>query len=170
MTSTTPQIRPDHNAAQAGDESFVQRSYAKKRSETEFSRWFVKEFSGFACRVEPGLGGDVGNPDIMLLSDSLPTLLPIESKKGKLQGNRLYPSKVRPSQISWWHRYTVSGGIGALLVDCESDGIWIVNALYLNQWENGYLITGGEADGAYELNPANLTESIESYIENKLCD
>lgn len=170
MTSFPTETTLSQSRIESGDETFVTRSYGKKRSETEFSRWAVKEFSGFACRVEPGLGSDVGNPDILVLPSSLPTLLPIEAKKGKLKGNRIYPEKVRPSQVSWWHRYLLDGGVGMLLIDCESDGIWAVNALYLREWENGYLITGGEADGAYQISTEHFTESLEAFIDTELLD
>lgn len=170
MTIISNSTALDRHATEAGDEAFVMRSYGKKRSEKEFSRWVVKEFSGFVSRVEPGLGGDVGNPDLLLLSEGLPCLLPIEAKLGRIKGNRLYPSEVRPAQVSWWHRYIVSGGVGALLIDCGSDGIWIVDGTYMNQWQDGYAITGGEADGAYQLNPERFTESLESFIENQLME
>lgn len=170
MTSFPTETTLSQSRLESGDETFVTRSYGKKRSETEFSRWAVKAYDGFAKRVEPGLGSDVGNPDIILMPEGLPALVPLESKKGKIVGNRLYPSKVRPSQIVWWHEYVLKGGIGALLIDCESDGIWAVDAAFIRDWEDGYSITGGEADGAYQLNPDAFTASVDSFLEDLLSE
>jgi hypothetical protein len=167
MTSTTPQIRPDHRAAQAGDESFVRVTKTKGVSEREFSKWVCKNWHSFVARVEAGLGGDPGNADLFLLTEH--GLVPCELKTGRVKGGRLYSDEVRPAQIQWHSRLALEGGISFLLVH-TSDGIFAVDACYLNQWENGYSITGGEADGAYMISneASTFSASLESFIDRVL--
>jgi hypothetical protein len=167
MTQTTPQIRPDHSAAQAGDESFVRVTKTKGVSEREFSKWVCKNWHSFVARVEAGLGGDPGNADLFLLTEH--GMIPCELKTGRVKGGRLYSDEVRPAQIQWHSRLALEGGISFLLVH-TSDGIFAVDACYLNQWENGYNITGQEADGAYMISneASTFSASLESFIEGVL--
>lgn len=167
MTSITPQIRPDHSAAQAGDPLAVRVTKTKGVSEREFSKWVYKNWHSFVARVEAGLGGDPGNADLFLLTEH--GMIPCELKTGRIKGNRLYSDEVRPAQIQWHSRLALEGGISILLVH-TSDGIFAVDACYLNQWEDGFAITGGEADGAYQISneASTFSASLESFIDGIL--
>lgn len=138
-------------------------------SEQEFSTWFGKTWQGFGCRVEPGLGGDTGNPDWFIQPDCITGMVGVELKLGQIKGNRLYSDEVRPSQISWHSRLARQGGISLFLV-YTSDGIFAVDGCYANQWENGYLITGGLSDGAYQLSneASTFSTSLETFIDQIL--
>lgn len=159
-----------NDATQAGDPLAVRTTKQKHVSEQDFKKWICdKAWKGFVTRVEPGLGGDTGNPDLFIQPDCLPGMLGIELKLGRIVGGTLYTDDVRPAQISWHSRLALQGGISMFLVHTP-DGIWAFDGLYARNWEDGYSISGHEADGAYQISQeaSTFSASLESFIDGVL--
>ena len=80
------------------------------RSERGFQRALLKNYLGWAESFHPFCWSKTGIPDVMFLYDG--ALLPVELKIGKIVGEWLFISDVRPSQIRWakefrkcwWHQ------------------------------------------------------------------
>lgn len=172
MTSFPTETTLSLSRQEHGDETFVTRTKQRGISEREFSKWFGKNWLGFGFRIEPGLGGDVGAPDWMILPDCLPATVGVELKLGKVTGGTLYLEEVRPAQVSLHSRLAMAGGVSVLLV-WSTDGIFVIDASFINQWEDGYSISGGEADGAYALNdkdPESFSQGLDSFIEDLITE
>ena len=90
--------------------------------ETEFKRWFRKNYQGWSESYEPGHGGGIGIPDIQILRGGV--LVPIEMKVGNSFSFRdsmlLQPRNIRPAQISWHKRFKVAGGLSFFYVGVKT--------------------------------------------------
>lgn len=171
MTSFLSTTDLDRHSQESGDSTFVRAVKSKHTSEQEFKKWICdKAWDGFVTRVEPGLGGDTGNPDLFIQPDCLPGMLGIELKIGNIKGGTLYTDDVRPAQISWHSRLAQQGGISMFLVHTP-DGLFAFDGMYCNQWQDGYSISGHEANGAWQISheASTFSASLESFIENVLC-
>lgn len=86
----------------------------EQKVRTDFrARWI-----GWLETYQPGLGGGSGVPDVQIMPRPN-FLVPIELKRGWIEGGRLFVDKIRPDQVSWHTRFALEGGrswfyIGAL--------------------------------------------------------
>ena len=95
---------------------------AGDRSERGFQRELLKNYPGWAASFHPSFGSKTGIPDAMFLFNG--SLLPIELKIGKVAGDWLFISDVRPSQIRWAKEFRKCGGTSAFLCGVIEDGAW----------------------------------------------
>lgn len=71
--------------------------------ETEFKKWFRKNWKGWIESYEPRRGSGVGIPDIQIAVSG--RIVPIELKVGAIDPNNvLWIEEVRPAQIGWHKR------------------------------------------------------------------
>ena len=92
------------------------------RSERGFQRELLKNCIGWADSFHPSSGSKTGIPDVTFLYDGV--LLPVELKIGKIVGEWLFISDVRPSQIRWAKEFRKAGGRSAFLCGVIEDGKW----------------------------------------------
>jgi hypothetical protein len=114
-------------------------------SETDLKRYLAQQLNsppGFVFSVEAARGGTVGCPDVFLLVHSAKLLLPIEVKPAEVRSD-LFPSRIRPAQISWHDRFARAGGRARFAFGEPFNGGWIVWVLddcrreTLIGWRNG---------------------------------
>jgi hypothetical protein len=110
--------------------------------ETGYKRQLVKVLGVWCETYEPGHGSGVGYPDLQALA--LGRLVPIEVKVGAVWEGRLFPSRIRPSQISWHHDFMIAGG-KAFFVVCfgkkDLMNAWALPACdrsSLSRWKDGW--------------------------------
>ena len=95
---------------------------AGDRSERGFQRGLLKNYPGWCQGFHPAFGTNTGIPDVMFLYDR--HILPVELKIGKIVGDWLFVSGVRPSQIRWAKEFRKCGGTSAFLCGVVEEGAW----------------------------------------------
>lgn len=83
--------------------------------ELEFKRWVRSKYKGWSAAFGPGMGGEVGTPDICL-GGLNGTIVWLELKIGKIVDEAIFLSEIRPIQYQWMWRLRKAGGLGGFLV------------------------------------------------------
>lgn len=110
-------------------------------TESEFKKWFRKQWLGWVESYEPRRGSGIGIPDLQIVAGG--RIVPIELKVGAIKNDILYPREVRPAQIVW-HRKLNDAGIASILLigvyDLAADDFvaCAVDAKHINNWRHGY--------------------------------
>jgi hypothetical protein len=112
--------------------------------ESAYKREFRATLGVWSEAYEPARGSGVGYPDLQFLVCGI--LVPVELKKGRLKGERIYPMNVRPSQIAWLHNFNKAGGRAFLLV-CTGEpsrmSAWAIPSIdreVTSKWKQGWLV------------------------------
>lgn len=92
-------------------------------NETKFKNWLRSSYIGWSCSFGPGVGGEAGTPDVMLLGKDS-TALFLELKIGKVSDDMLWLSEIRPVQFQWMWKFQRAGGAGSFLVGVYQKGVW----------------------------------------------
>lgn len=110
------------------------------RLETEFKKWFRRNWSGWIESYEPRRGSGVGIPDIQIAVAG--RIVPIELKVGTLDENDvLWIDEIRPDQIGWHRRASESGIYTQFLVGVYEEGVLdavvFVDQFEIKNWKKG---------------------------------
>lgn len=110
------------------------------RLETEFKKWFRRNWSGWIESYEPRRGSGVGIPDIQIAVSG--RIVPIELKVGTLDDDDvLWIDEVRPDQIGWHKRAAEAGIYTQFLVGVYEEGVLdavvFVDQLEIKDWKKG---------------------------------
>lgn len=138
----------------------------KQNNERAFQRYIrdtVSKEGGWSSGLHPGLGSDVGIPDLLLATDFC-GILPTELKVGTIDYNILKSSAIRPSQISWHLRLTNHGQLSCILIGVPEKARWrvfAVDGIFANKVRDGFVI-GKEA---IELDPRFFTTELNDWAE-----
>ena len=134
--------------------------------ERDFQNWLKQNYFGWHTQVHPGIGCDVGVPDLILLTPS--GLLPVEVKIGMLEDQILWSKEIRPSQIRWHESLANAGGDSIFIVGVWADNFWrvfVVDSRDAHLWDTSGFRIGIEA---IELNPDSLTSGITDFVYDYL--
>lgn len=110
-------------------------------SETDYKRAFRASCSAWTAAVEPGMGGDSGAADLLVLVGK--RIVPIELKKGGLRHDGLFifdKPGIRPVQIPWHFELAQAGGFSLLAGGEWINGRWrsyFFQADNLSGWRDG---------------------------------
>jgi hypothetical protein len=117
-------------------------------TETEFKRWFRRQFIGWSETYEPRHGSAIGMPDVQVLFWG--GLLPLELKLGYIENDQLFIHRLRPIQVGWHIRFMQAGGVARLVVGVKQSSHrpgkewsalappWTVESL--TRWKEGWAI------------------------------
>ena len=140
--------------------------YKIQPDERAFQKWVKQNFLGWQTQLHPGLGSDVGIPDLLLLTPS--GYLPVEIKIGMIEDGILWSKEIRPAQIKWHTGVANAGGDSIFLIGVWSGSYWrafVVSGADCRLWDNpGYKI----GIDAIEINPDSLTTGIYDYVYDVL--
>lgn len=132
--------------------------------ERKFQKFVKTKWNGYSIQLHPGIGSDVGIPDLFLGYSS--GLIPCELKIGSLSDNFLRTTEVRPSQIAWHFRHANAGYESIFLVGVpQPENNWRLFVI------DGLTIQGWDSDGfeinkdTFEINIQNFQSEIEDFIE-----
>jgi len=94
--------------------------------------------------TEMAHGSTSGCPDLLILTPFSPFPLPVELKLAKLDGDLIFPSRIRPAQIAWHDRLSRAGGRSRFVFGCYRRFGWDVWVLddcrheTLRGWKDGF--------------------------------
>lgn len=118
------------------------------KNETALRKWLRASLpSGVCTFTQPGLGGTVGQPDVLVIVQPSGLLAPIELKVAEpLSNGRLRPHRILPVQIAWHDAHSRAGGCSFVLlgVPGDEDGQWECwlldhcRAEVLSGWRRGF--------------------------------
>lgn len=136
----------------------------KQPLEEDFRKDFIKQYTGWIERIEPGLGMNPGIPDLIAMTDI--GLVWIELKVGSLVENVLYTEEIRPAQVSWHFRFH-NKNKGRCPVTLVATGVWtgkswrvfVIEGDKIMNWEEGF-----ETHNLKELRFQELTEDLETFV------
>ena len=89
-----------------------------QKLEREFQNFIkdtLKAEGGYFSQLHPGMGSDLGIPDLLLAVDSV-GILPTELKVGTIDGDELTSSNVRIGQVIWHEKITDHGYLSCVLI------------------------------------------------------
>ncbi len=133
-------------------------------SERELQTWFKANWHGWVSQFHPGLGSDLGCPDLFVLLNS-GNVTPVELKIGSLNGEgRLYTKEIRPSQIRWHSGLAMAGGISLIVCGIWSGDRWRVfgiNGADASKWDEDGFLVGSEA---IEIDTRDLQGNISNFV------
>ena len=118
------------------------------KNETSLRKWLRQVLpSGITCFTQPGLGGTVGQPDVLVIVQPTGLLAPIELKVAQaLPSGNLRPLRLQPVQIAWHARHAQVGGRSFLLLGVPGEGAsswdcWLLTDCshgILSGWKKGF--------------------------------
>lgn len=76
---------------------------------------FRDRWDGWLETYQPGRGSGVGVPDTQIMPRKK-MLVPIELKRGVIEGKRLFADDIRPAQVSWHTRFSEAGGASWFII------------------------------------------------------
>ena len=115
---------------------------------------------------EPGFGSGVGYPDLQVLVWG--RLVPLELKRGWVRDGRVFCTRIKPSQISWHHRFLMAGGNSKVLICFGPKRDMTVVAApglhrdVLSRWKEGWELSNCEVwvdKGRLVINQAQILRS-----------
>lgn len=141
---------------------------AKPQSERAFQNFVkdtLKSEGSWYSQLHPGMGSDFGIPDLLLATDAC-GILPSELKIGSIEeGNILWSSTVRPTQIAWHYRITSHGWPSCILIGVPCGKTWDV---YIVEGSKASSIKDGLKIGkeAHKIDTRFFTDSLNSWAED----
>lgn len=142
---------------------------AKIHNERDFQNFIkdtVKSEGSWYSQLHPGMGSDVGVPDLLLAVDSV-GILPSELKIGSIdKDNRtIWSRAIRPAQIAWHTRLTGHGYLSCVLIGVHEGGRWrifVVDGMSSSKCKDGFTID----KDAKEIDPRFFTAEIDQWAED----
>lgn len=147
-------------------EERVKNKMTKPQSERAFQNFLkdtIRSEGGWVSQLHPGMGSDIGIPDLLLATDFC-GILPAELKIGSIDQRVLKSASIRPSQIAWHLRLTNHGQLSSILVGVPENKGWrifAVDGIFANKVRDGFVI-GKEA---IELDPRFFTAELNDWAE-----
>jgi hypothetical protein len=141
---------------------------AKPNSEREFQNFIkdtLKQQGCWSSQLHPGLGSDVGIPDLLTACDSV-GIVPIELKIGTVENNTIvWSSTVRPSQVAWHYKVTSHGWPSAVLIGVPVGKSWDV---YIVEGSKANMVRDGLHIGkdTHKLDTRVFADSLSSWAED----
>lgn len=136
-----------------------------ERAFQNFVKDSIKKEGSWVSQLHPGLGSDIGIPDLITATESV-NLLPMELKIGSIEDNKiLWSSAIRPSQIAWHVNLTSHGYPSSILVGVPVNKTWrifIVDGSLAAGCRDGWLI----GKDARELDVRFFTTEIDAWADD----
>lgn len=116
------------------------------QTENDYRNFVLKNCSGWVERIEKGRGTRDGFPDLVFLLNGI--MIPVELKRGTIEGGYLLSDNIRPSQIQWHSNFVRHGGKSLLLVGSfVSRGVWrsfVADVSSVDCWPSGRFKIGAD--------------------------
>lgn len=139
-----------------------------ERELQNFIKDTIRSQGGYFSQLHPGLGSDLGIPDLLIGVDSV-GILPAEIKIGSIEGKELTSSKVRLSQEMWHQKVDDHGyfscfliGVPTIIGKKKSWDIYAVPGSYANIINDGIKV----GYHAYKISNSDLVLSLSNFSKD----
>lgn len=134
-----------------------------ERAFQNFLRDHISAEGGWSSNLHPGIGSDIGIPDMLIATESV-GLLPAELKIGTIDEDNktLWSRSIRPAQIQWHLRLTSHGYISCILIGVptgKSFRIFAIDGVNAAKVKDGFII----GEEATEIDPRFFTTEIDQW-------